>query len=79
MISDIISPIGVFLVISIAVMIFLIFRHIICWYWKINLAVCLLADIRNHLIGVTGLEPLTQSSKTYFAKEPNYEKRLKGE
>jgi len=33
----------------VALVLFLILRELVCWYWKINLAITLLSEIRDHL------------------------------
>lgn len=37
------------IVITVTVAIFLIFRAVVLWYWKINRIVVLLEDIESHL------------------------------
>lgn len=37
------------LCLAVLVLIFLICRQVVCWYWKINEAVALLRDIRQEL------------------------------
>lgn len=32
-----------------AVLVFLVCRELLCWYWKINQVVALLTEIRDHL------------------------------
>lgn len=57
--------IGVLLTLVVIVVILLIFREIICWYWKMNEVVSLLTDIRE-LLRTTqkSEEPLTTSAFT---------------
>lgn len=47
----------------VAVIIFLVFREVFCWYWKINQNVALLTEIRN-LLAAKSMVPVgtTQSS-----------------
>lgn len=40
---------GIFLIIVISVVVFLIAREVVCWYWKINENVALLREIRDLL------------------------------
>lgn len=54
-----------------AVLLFLILREVMCWYWKINLGISLLSEIRSML---SEMEPLlsaiahdAQSPKEYSA------------
>lgn len=37
------------LAVSVTLLLFLICRHIVCWYWKINESVGLLKEIRDEL------------------------------
>ena len=34
---------------ALAILLFLIFREVVCWYWKINVRVKLLTEIRDLL------------------------------
>jgi hypothetical protein len=43
--------VGGFIALVVLVAIFLICREIFCWYWKINLRVALLTEIRDSLKG----------------------------
>ena len=45
------------LLLVITVIIFLVFREYICWYWKINLRVALLVEIRD-LLSAKGNSPV---------------------
>jgi len=36
-------------ILLVAVVVFLIFREVVCWYWKINLGISLLSEIRSML------------------------------
>ena len=40
---------NVILSLVILIVIFLVFRDLVCWYWKINYQVKLLEEIRNEL------------------------------
>ncbi len=40
---------------------FLIFREIVCWYWKVNQAIALLTEIRNHLANAAPARSMPQS------------------
>lgn len=53
-------------ILVIAIVLFLIFREIVCWYWKINQFVKLLEEIRDLLRSLPGQLSLDDnlSSKT---------------
>ncbi len=57
---------GILVNIVVAIIVFLIFREIICWYWKINRNVELLTEIRDLLAGKDnspdGVAPIAQQS-----------------
>lgn len=37
------------IIIALVILVFLVCREIVCWYWKINLSVALLTEIRDIL------------------------------
>ena len=57
--EPVIVPLLVFLVVTLIM--FLVLRHVVCWYWKINRIVALLESINTRLGGEL---PDRGSSKT---------------
>lgn len=51
------------------IVIFLVFREIFCWYWKINKSVALLTEIRDLLKGLPGRLPLSDSSPSATSRK----------
>jgi hypothetical protein len=49
-----------------AVLVFLVLREVVCWYWKINLGIGLLSEIRSML---SEMEPLL-SAIAHHAQSP---------
>jgi hypothetical protein len=41
--------VGLLVILAISIVLFLICREIICWYWKINQSIALLTEIRDLL------------------------------
>ena len=53
-----------FIWVLVSLVVFLIIRELVCWYWKINRIVELLEEIRGHLSALSGTVP------TGSAREP---------
>jgi hypothetical protein len=43
------DPGSILIVVALALLAFLIFRELVCWYWKINQSIALLTEIRDLL------------------------------
>ena len=73
------------LVISVLTIIFLVFREVFCWYWKINERIALMKEIRDLLssrsIKVVGISKTqaTESSKPITTICPKCGKRNEGD
>lgn len=51
------GPIGAVIVLAIWILLFLIFRAIVLWYWRINEGIALLKSIDEKLGRMTDKEP----------------------
>lgn len=49
-------------VLAVVVIVFLVVREILCWYWKVNQAVALLTEIRDLLASRTHV-PMSSSAR----------------
>ena len=57
------TPLGILVSVLILVLIFLIIRELLTWYWKINEIVLLLREIRDNTSGPGGNRDTTPSKK----------------
>ena len=65
------SPNLVAILIGLAILlvVFLLVREVLCWYWKINKAISLLTEIRD-LLARSGSAPLPSSIASVASVEP---------
>ena len=61
------SPAGIISIILVLLFIwailFLLFRQLVCWYWKINKAIGLLESIESHLSEMRSSKTVGESNK----------------
>ena len=58
------AAVGLLIFLAVLIIIFLIFREVVCWYWKINQSVALLTEIRDLLAGRTVTQNTIASTPT---------------
>lgn len=61
---------GMFLFVLIALVMFLLFREVICWYWKINEGLELLQEIRDRLGAPQAAAPSSSPAPQQTVPEP---------
>lgn len=58
--------------------IFLVCREIVCWYFKINQNIALLTEIRDRL-AATGMSHISSPAKAMFSTSPNMNNQSQGD
>jgi hypothetical protein len=53
---------------AILLIVFLLIREVLCWYWKINKAISLLTEIRD-LLKQSGANPMPRSTRSALSAE----------